>query len=96
MRHVFILNPVAGKNQSALALKEKIDAYFADHPEVEYSIRLTDCVGAATRIAQEECEKRQCAAICLWWGWYITRNRLWHPGRSNGHRVDGHPLWFRQ
>ena len=57
MRHVFILNPVAGKNQSALALKERIDAYFADHPEMEYSIRLTDGVGAATRIAREECER---------------------------------------
>lgn len=55
MRHVFILNPVAGKNQSALALREKIDAYFALHPEMEYSIRLTDGVGAATRIAREEC-----------------------------------------
>ena len=42
MRHVFILNPVAGKNQSALALKEKIAAYFTNHPDKEYSIRLTD------------------------------------------------------
>lgn len=57
MRHVFILNPVAGKNQTALALKDKIDAYFANHPEHEYSVRLTDGVGAATRIAGEECER---------------------------------------
>lgn len=57
MRHVFILNPVAGKNQSALALRDKIEAYFAAHPEMEYSVRLTDGVGAATRIAREECEK---------------------------------------
>ena len=56
MRHVFILNPVAGKNQSALALKDKIIAYFTAHPELEYSVRLTDGVGAATRIAREECE----------------------------------------
>ena len=57
MRHVFILNPVAGKKQTALALKGKIEAYFADHPDVEYSIRLTDGVGAATRIAREESER---------------------------------------
>lgn len=57
MRHVFILNPVAGKKQSALALKDEIEAYFAAHPEMEYSIRLTDGVGSATRIAREECEK---------------------------------------
>ena len=57
MRHVFILNPMAGKNQTALLLQEKIETYFADHPAVEYGIRLTDGVGAATRIAREECEK---------------------------------------
>ena len=57
MRHVFILNPVAGKKQSALALKDEIEVYFAAHPEMEYSIRLTDGVGSATRIAREECEK---------------------------------------
>ena len=57
MRHVFILNPVAGKNQLALMLRGKIDAYFSRHPELEYCIRLTDGVGAATCIAREECEK---------------------------------------
>ena len=57
MRHVFILNPMAGKNQSALALQEKIDAYFLERPDMEYCIRLTDSVGAATRIAREESEK---------------------------------------
>lgn len=57
MRHVFILNPVAGKTKQALALRGKIDAYFARHPELEYAVRLTDGVGAATRIAREECAK---------------------------------------
>ena len=56
MRHVFILNPVAGKSQEALTLRGKIDAYFARHPEIEYRIRLTDGVGSATRIAREECQ----------------------------------------
>lgn len=57
MRHVFILNPVAGKNKAALTLRGRIDAYFAKHPELEYSIRLTDGVGSATRIAAEECAR---------------------------------------
>lgn len=57
MRHIFILNPVAGKSRAALELRGKIDAYFSRHPELEYQIRLTDGVGAATRIAQEECAK---------------------------------------
>lgn len=56
MRHVFILNPAAGKGSPALALRGRIDAYFAQHPGIEYRIRLTDGVGAATRIAREECE----------------------------------------
>lgn len=55
MRHVFILNPVAGKSQMALELRGKIDAYFAKHPEMTYAIRLTDSKGSATHIAQEEC-----------------------------------------
>lgn len=57
MRHVFILNPVAGKNKSALALRGRIDAYFARHSELEYCVRLTDGVGSATRIAAEECAR---------------------------------------
>lgn len=57
MKHIFILNPVAGKTKMALELRGKIDAYFSRHPEMEYAIRLTDGKGAATRIAREECEK---------------------------------------
>lgn len=57
MRHVFILNPIAGKNKTALTLRGRIDAYFANRPELEYSIRLTDGVGSATRIAAEECSR---------------------------------------
>ena len=57
MRHVFILNPVAGKNRAAFEVRGKIDAYFSRHPELEYGIRVTDGVGAATRIAQEECAR---------------------------------------
>lgn len=55
MRHIFVLNPVAGKNRAAMELRGKIDAYFARHPELEYTIYTTDGVGAATRIAREEC-----------------------------------------
>lgn len=57
MRHVFILNPVAGKTKAALALRGRIDAYFARHSELEYSVRPTDGVGSATRIAAEECAR---------------------------------------
>lgn len=55
MRHVFVLNPMAGKGQRALTLKEQIEAYFRVHPEEDYAIRVTTCPGHATRIAAEEC-----------------------------------------
>jgi len=55
LRHVFILNPVAGKGQQALELEKQIKAYFEVHSGIEYRIINTDSVGAATRIAQKEC-----------------------------------------
>lgn len=54
MRHVFILNPVAGKTHRALKLQGEIERYFAAHPELEYAVRVTAGVGDATRIAAEE------------------------------------------
>ena len=55
MRHVFILNPAAGKNQNALQLRGLIDAYFERHPEADYKIFVTEGRGAATRFVQEQC-----------------------------------------
>lgn len=55
MRHVFILNPAAGKIHAAMRLPERIRAYFDAHPALEYSIRQTDGPGDATRIAAAEC-----------------------------------------
>ncbi len=55
MRHVFILNPVAGKTRAALGLIEQIESYFGTHSDEKYRIRLTECAGDATRIAAEEC-----------------------------------------
>lgn len=55
MRHVFILNPAAGKSKQALALKDQIIAYFQAHPEKEYRLCITDGKGAATAFAEEEC-----------------------------------------
>lgn len=55
MRHVFILNPVAGKSRAALGLTDQIESYFASHLDEEYRIRQTECAGDATRIAAEEC-----------------------------------------
>ncbi len=57
MRHVFILNPKAGKNAPALELRGQIEAYFSTHPDMEYAVFQTDGVGVATRLAAQECAK---------------------------------------
>ncbi len=56
MRHVFILNPAAGKSSSVLTIKEQVEAYFAAHPDLTYTIHVTDSAGAASDLARRECE----------------------------------------
>lgn len=57
MRHVFILNPAAGKKQKALHLKERIAAAFANEPGETHEIFVTDAPKAAEHIARREAEK---------------------------------------
>ncbi len=57
MRHVFILNPAAGKTDRTEELCGQIEAYFAANLDKVYYIRITDGVGSATRIAAEECAR---------------------------------------
>ena len=53
MRHVFILNPAAGKSQAALALQPAIHAFFQEYP-MEHRICVTERPGHATEIVGEE------------------------------------------
>ncbi len=53
MRHVFILNPTAGKTQAALQLQPLIESFFAEYP-MEYRICVTERPGHATEIVTEE------------------------------------------
>lgn len=55
MRHVFILNPVAGKTHRAMKLREEITAYFAANSDEPYELQITNGVGDATRIAARAC-----------------------------------------
>ena len=57
MRHVFILNPAAGKKQKALDLKQQIEAVFADEPDETYEIFVTDAPTAAEHMARREAAK---------------------------------------
>ena len=56
MRHIFILNPAAGKSQSALALRPSIEAFFEQYP-MEYNVYVTERRDHATEIVKRELEK---------------------------------------
>ncbi len=59
MRHIFVLNPVAGKVRAAMRLPERIKACFAALPEEEFSICQTTGPKDATRIAAEACAEAE-------------------------------------
>ena len=54
MRHVFILNPAAGKHHRALDLVPRIKAYFAAHP-ADYLLHETTAPGEATAFVRQCC-----------------------------------------
>jgi YegS/Rv2252/BmrU family lipid kinase len=56
MRHVFILNPAAGKKRSALSLLPEIENFFRKYP-FEHTVHVTERSGEATLLAQRETEK---------------------------------------
>ena len=57
MRHVFILNPAAGKKQKALNMQERIAAAFSNETDETYEIFVTEQPRDAERIARREAEK---------------------------------------
>lgn len=58
MKHIFIINPMAGKGK-ATELLPVIEDYFKDKSE-EYRIRVTDYPGHATEIAREYSSIEEC------------------------------------
>ena len=38
MKHIFIVNPAAGKGKAATRIVPQIEAYFRAHPELSYEI----------------------------------------------------------
>ncbi len=59
MKHIFILNPAAGKHQTALEILPKMEAFFVAHP-MEHQFHVTSRPGEATEIAQRECAEGEC------------------------------------
>lgn len=53
MKHVFILNPVAGKHQGALQVRSQMEMFFEAHP-MDHAFFVTSRAGEATEIARRE------------------------------------------
>ena len=88
MRHVFIINPAAGKTQKAVDLIPRIEAYFAEHGG-EYEILTTEKPGDATELAREACAKGTPVRL------YACGDCGGRPGLCLG-TVDGGALWLGQ
>lgn len=56
MRHVFILNPAAGKKKSALSLLPELKTFFENY-RLEYTVHVTTAPGEATELARAEAAK---------------------------------------
>ncbi len=55
MKHIFIINPSAGKQDSTTEITHKVESYASAHGDFEYSIYTTQCSGDATRWVRRWC-----------------------------------------
>ena len=49
MKHIFVINPCAGKEDSTTEITQKVEAYALAHPSFDYQIYVTQSAGDATR-----------------------------------------------
>lgn len=52
MKHIFIVNPAAGKGQAATRIIPQIEAYFQAHPEIPFEIYVTKAKGDGRAYAE--------------------------------------------
>ena len=52
MKHIFIVNPAAGKGQAATRIIPQIEAYFQAHPEIPFEIYVTKAKGDGSDFAR--------------------------------------------
>lgn len=55
MKHVFIVNPAAGKCDRSVQIKEAVERLFLDREE-EYQVKISKGPGDCSRLAREACE----------------------------------------
>ena len=55
MKHVFVVNPCAGKQDSTTLVTQKVEAYASEHPDFDYQIYVTRAQGDATIWTRQWC-----------------------------------------
>lgn len=55
MKHIFVVNPCAGKQDSTTIVTQKVEAYASAHPDFDYQIYVTRAAGDATRWTRQWC-----------------------------------------
>ena len=55
MKHIFVINPCAGKQDSTTIITQKVEAYASAHPDFSYQIYVTRSTGDATRWTRQWC-----------------------------------------
>ncbi len=55
MKHIFVVNPCAGKQDSTTIVTQKVEAYASNHPDFDYQIYVTQSPGDATRWTRQWC-----------------------------------------
>lgn len=57
MKHLFIINPCAGKEDSTSAITQRVEAYAYSHPDFDYQIYVTQSQGDATHWVSQWCNE---------------------------------------
>ena len=57
IRHIFIINPCAGKQNCTSAVTSKVAQYAASHPDFDHLIYVTQAPGDATQYVRRFCEQ---------------------------------------
>ena len=55
MKHIFVVNPCAGKQDSTTIVTQKVEAYASEHPDFDYQIYVTRAQGDATLWTRQWC-----------------------------------------
>ena len=55
MKHIFVVNPCAGKHDSTTIVTQKVEAYASAHPDFDYQIYVTRAAGDATLWTRQWC-----------------------------------------